>query len=54
MVGTAEKKAGMEDRIYSFSIIGNTMTKTMMVKPPYNTTVYKQKIPVQECKYNTK
>ncbi len=42
MVGTAEKKAGMEGRIYIFSITGNTMTRIMMVKPPYNTMVYKQ------------
>jgi len=42
MIGTAEKKAGMEGRIYTFSINGNTMTRTMMTKPPYNTMVYKQ------------
>ena len=42
MIGTAEKKAGMEGRIYTFSITGNTMTRTMMTKPPYNTMVYKQ------------
>ena len=42
MIGTAEKKAGMEGRTYTFSINGNTMTRTMMTKPPYNTMVYKQ------------
>ena len=42
MVGTAEKKAGMEGRTYTFSINGNTLTRTMMTKPPYNTMVYKQ------------
>jgi hypothetical protein len=41
MVGTAQKRAGMEGRIYTFSITGNTMTRTMIVKPPYNTMVYK-------------
>ncbi len=42
MVAAAEKRAGMGGRIYTFSITGNTMTRTMIVKPPYNTMVYKQ------------
>lgn len=43
MVGTAEKKSGMEGRIYSFLMTNNTMTRTMIVKPPYNMMVYKEK-----------
>ena len=42
MTGTAEQRAGMEGRIYTFSITGNTMTRTMIIKPPYNAMVYKQ------------
>ncbi len=41
MVAAAQKRAGMGGRIYTFSITGNTMTRTMMVQPPYNTIVYK-------------
>jgi len=42
MVGTEDKKAGMEGRIFTFSITGNIMTRTMIVKAPHNTMVYKQ------------
>ena len=46
MVGTAEMKAGMDGRIYTYLITGNTMTRTMIVKPPYNTMVYKQEVTI--------
>ena len=46
MVGTAEKKAGMDGRIYTYLITGNTITRTMIVKPPYNTMVYKQEVTI--------
>lgn len=46
MLGTAEKKAGMDGRIYTYLITGNTMTRTMIVKPPYNTMVYKQEVTI--------
>jgi hypothetical protein len=42
MIGTPEKKAGMEGRVYTFLITDKTMTRTMMTKPPNNTMVYKQ------------
>jgi hypothetical protein len=41
MVATAQKRAGQGSRIYTFSITGNTMIRTMMVQPPYNEIVYK-------------
>ena len=42
MIGAGEQKAGMPGRIYTFSITGNTMIRTMTIQPPYNTIVYKQ------------
>ena len=36
MVAAAQKRAGKGSRIYTFSITGNTMTRTMIVQPPYN------------------
>ena len=44
IISNAEKKAKMNGRIYTFSIIGNTMIKTMLNKEPFNTIIYKQEI----------
>ena len=41
ILGDAAKRDGMEPMIYTFSITGNTMIKTMITKPPYNTMVSK-------------
>src|SRR5207245_8417275 len=42
MISVAEQKAAMDGRIYTFSITGNTMIRTMVNKAPYNTMVAKQ------------
>ena len=39
--GDAAKRGGMEPMIYTFSILGTTMIKTMISKAPYNTMVFK-------------
>lgn len=41
ILSDAAKRGGMEPMIYTFSITGNTMIKTMIAKPPYNSMVSK-------------
>ena len=41
ILGDAAKRGGIAPMIYTFSITGNTMIKTMITKPPYNTMVSK-------------
>ena len=41
ILGDAAKRGAMEAMVYTFSITGDTMTKTMVTKPPYNTMVSK-------------
>lgn len=42
MKGAAQLRRGSGSEIYTFSITGSTMIRTMMVQPPYNTMVVKQ------------
>ena len=42
MKAAAQLRRGSGSEIYTFSITGNTMIRTMMVQPPYNTMVIKQ------------
>lgn len=41
MKAAAQLRKGQGSEIYTFSIIGNTMTRTMIIQPPYNDTVFK-------------
>jgi len=42
MKGAAQIRKGQGSEIYTFSITGNTMIRTMIVQPPYNTMIFKQ------------
>jgi Lipocalin-like domain len=42
MKAAAQVRKGKGSEIYTFSITGNTMTRTMMIQPPYNEIVFKQ------------
>jgi Lipocalin-like domain len=42
MKAAAQVRKGQGAEIYTFVITGNTMTRTMLVQPPYNEMVFKQ------------
>jgi hypothetical protein len=42
MKGAAQVRKGQGAEIYTFVITGNTMTRTMLVQPPYNEMIFKQ------------
>ena len=42
MKADAQVRKGQGAQIYTFSITGNTMTRTMMIQPPYNEMIFKQ------------
>ena len=41
MKAAAQLRKGEGAQVYTFSITGNTMVRTMMAKPPYNKVLYK-------------
>ena len=42
MKAAAQVRKGQGAEIYTFVITGNTMTRTMLIQPPYNEMVFKQ------------
>ena len=42
MKGDAQVRKGQGSEIYTFLITGNTMTRTMIIQPPYNEMIFKQ------------
>lgn len=42
MKADAQVRKGQGAQIYTFVITGNTMTRTMLIQPPYNEMIFKQ------------
>ena len=42
MKAAAQVRSGQGAQIYTFVITGNTMTRTMIIQPPYNEMIFKQ------------
>ena len=42
MKAAAQVRKGQGAEIYTFVITGNTMTRTMLIQPPYNEMIFKQ------------